>query len=114
MSVVTPGECRDRGIQLPLDDLVAQDVINEQEAWLARRIGLLEGARTETFRVGLGGSSAKLALARPTDSVVVVDGGVTVDTARYRLVDHGSAIALANLEAMPWWQGPYITAAYTP
>lgn len=114
MSVVTPGECRDRGIPLPADDLVAQDIIDEQEAWLARRIGTLVGARTETFRVGLGGTSAKLGLARPTDSVSVVDGSVTLATDRTRLVDHGASLILADVEISPWWNGPYVGVTYTP
>jgi hypothetical protein len=114
MSVVTPGECRDRGIPLPADDLVAQDIIDEQEAWLARRIGLLVGDRTETFRVGLGGTSAKLALARPADSVTVVDGAVTLDADRTRLVDHGASLILADVEVSPWWNGPYVSVTYEP
>jgi hypothetical protein len=114
VSVVTPGECRDRGIPLPADDLVAQDIIDEQEAWLARRLGLLVGERTETFPVGLGGTSAKLGLARPTDSVDVVDGSATLDASRTRLVDHGSALILADVQLTPWWAGPYVAVTYEP
>ena len=115
MSLVTLEECRARpGIQLPADDGVAQDIIDEQEAWLARRIGTLVGDRTETFRVGLGGTSAKLGLARPTDSVTVVDGTVTLDASRTALVDHGASLIIADVELTPWWNGPYVRVTYEP
>lgn len=56
---------------LSSDDL--QAVIDEQEAWLERRIGRLEGERTETF-VDVA-TDAVLRLRRPTDAVTVTDAG---------------------------------------
>jgi len=76
--MITLVEARDRGIELPADDVVAQDIIDEQEAWLARRIGPLEGPRTETFYVGVAATYGKLGLRRYTDLVTIVDGGYTV------------------------------------
>jgi hypothetical protein len=112
--VITLSEARARGIPLPADDAVATDIIEEQEAWLARRIGLLEGSRTETFRVGLGETSGKLGLARPTDAVSVVDGGATLAGDRTRLIDSGTALILADTVLTPWWSGPYVTVTYEP
>lgn len=119
MSVVLLEDARARGIALPSDDAVAQDIIDEQEAWLARRIGLLEGARTETFFVGgltVGGdaSVARLGLRRYTDSVTVTDAGAAVDAARYRLVGDGSAIVPAPDDPAAYWTGPFVTVTYTP
>lgn len=114
MSTVTLAEARARGITLPTDDAVAQDIIDEQESWLARRIGPLEGGRTETFYVGVGRTRDKLSLRRYTDSAVVTDGGATVSTDLYRLVDNGSAIVRTYAAGSRWWTGPYVTATYTP
>ncbi len=114
MSLITLEEARARGVALPADDTAAQDVIDEQEAWLARRIGLLVGERTETFYVALSATSGKLGLARFTDSVDVTDGGVAVDPDLLRLIDRGSAIVYAYAAARRWWTGPYVAATYTP
>lgn len=112
--MITLSEARARAIQLPLDDGVAQDIIDEQEAWLARRIGPLEGSRTETFHVGLGATQGKLGLRRPTLSVSVVDGGSTLAVDRTRLIDNGSALILADVVITPWWTGPYVAVTYEP
>lgn len=114
MSVLTLEDARLRGLTLPADDGVAQDIIDEQEAWLARRIGLLVGARTETFYVGLGATTGKLALSRFTDDVDVTDGGAAVDAGRIRLVDRGSAVIFSSSAPSRWWAGPYVEVAYTP
>jgi hypothetical protein len=112
--MITLDEARARGIALPADDDVAQDIIDEQEAWLARRIGPLEGDRTETFYVGVMAAQGKLGLRRFTDAVVLTDAGVTVNTDLYRLVDHGAGVELLYVAPFPWWTGPYVTAAYEP
>ena len=112
--MITLSEARARGIPLPADDDVAQDIIDEQEAWLARRIGPLEGSRTETFRVGLGETSGKLGLSRPTDAVTVVDGGTTLAGGRTRLTDSGTALVLDDVVLSAWWSGPYVAVTYEP
>jgi len=97
--VITLSEARARAIPLPLDDGVAQDIIDEQEAWLARRIGPLEGSRTETFHVGLGATGGKVGLRRPTSSVAVVDGGATLATDRTRLAYTRAVVGAAESSA---------------
>lgn len=113
--MITVAEARTRGISaLPTDDVTAQQIIDEQESWLARRIGPLEGERTETFYVGLSATHGKLALARYTDEVDVTDAGSDVDPSVFRLVDNGSAIVLSHSASTRWWRGPYVTAKYEP
>lgn len=114
--MITLEQARARVPTLPSDDAVATAIIAEEEAWLARRIGPLEGERTETFYVGTGGTSAKLALRRYTSSVVVTDGSAELDTGLVRLIDDGSAIErLDTSSGVPWsWVGPYVSVTYTP
>lgn len=114
MSLIVLADARARGIDLPSDDGAAQDIIDEQEAWLARRIGPLTGSRTERFYTGLAASHGKLGLRRYTDSVAVTDGGSLVATGNYRLVDDGSAIHHSYQAASQWWSGPYVDAEYEP
>lgn len=114
MSLIALADARARGIALPSDDAVAQDIIDEQEAWLARRIGPLEGDRTETFYTGLAATHGKLGLARYTDAVTVTDGGSAVDAANFRLVDNGSAIVFTYQAPSRWWTGPYVAVTYEP
>lgn len=112
--MITLAEARARGIELPSDDAVAQDIIDEQESWLARRIGPLEGSRTETFYVGSGATHGKLALRRYTDAVAVTDAGAAVNTGHYRLIDDGSAIVRNYSSPSNWWTGPYVAVTYEP
>lgn len=112
--MITIAEARARGIALPSDDAVAQNIIDETEAWLARRIGPLDGERTETFYVGVSAAHGKLSLRRYTDSVDVTDGGSAVAAGHYRLVDNGSAIHLKYAAPSQWWTGPYVEVTYTP
>ncbi len=114
MSEISLEDCRARGIGLPADDGAAQDIIDGEEAWLARRIGLLVGERTERFFVGIGVTVGKLGLNRFTDAVLLTDADAQVDTTRYRLVDKGSAVVHTYSSAIRVWQGPYVEATYTP
>lgn len=111
---VTLEEVRARGIALPTDDDAAQAVIDEQEAWLARRIGPLEGERTEEFYVGRARTRDALGLRRYTDAVELADNGVTIDADDIRLVELGSAVRRRALTAPRAWMGPYVTVTYTP
>lgn len=111
--MITVEEARSRGIALPADDDAAQAIVDEQEAWLARRIGPLDEEITETFYVGLSRTDCKLALRRYTDAVVVTDNGVLVDAERVILLDNGSAVGLRVPSTGPY-VGPYITVVYTP
>ena len=112
--MITVAEARARGISLPSDDDAAQGVIDEQEAWLAARIGPLDGSRTETFYVGLGRTDGKLRLRRRTDSVAVTDGGAAVSSSLLRLVDNGGAIRRKHPNGRLVWTGPYVEVTYTP
>ena len=114
MSLITIAQARARNVPLPVDDTAAQDVIDEQEAWLARRIGPLTGSRAETFYVGLSETRGKLGLRRHTDAVVVTDAGAAVAADQYRLTDDGASIARVYSAPSRWWTGPYVTATYTP
>lgn len=110
--MIVLAEARLRGIPLPADDGAAQDIIDEQEAWLARRIGPLEGARTETFYVGLASVTGKLGLRRYTAVVAVTDAGLTFTD--FRLIDEGAALIQTYAAASRIWRGPYVTATYEP
>lgn len=68
-------------ITTSLSDGDLADVIEREEAWLARRIGPLEGERVETFVAEAG--TETLELQRPTETVEVTDGygDRTVDVA---------------------------------
>jgi hypothetical protein len=116
VSLIDLDDARVRVPSLPLDDLAAQAIIDEQEAWLARRIGALTGSRTETFYTGISVARHKLSLARYTDAVSVTDSGVTVDPSRYLLIDRGSAIAMKidGTGLAIWWNGPYVAVTYEP
>lgn len=113
--MITLGEARARGISLPADDDVAQDIIDEQESWLARKLrGPLEGSRTETFHVGYARQTGKLALARYTAAVTVTDGAAGLAPDQFRLVDAGSAIERLETGSSLYWTGPYVAVVYTP
>lgn len=112
-TVINLDDARARGIDLPVDDGVAQDILDEQEAWLIREIGALTGSRTERFYVGYD-ASGKIGLTRYTDSVTLTDGGVSVDTDYFRLIDRGAAVYRTTTAPSRFWTGPYIDATYTP
>lgn len=115
-------DARARGVALPADDAVAQDVIDEQEAWLAAIIGPLEGERTETFQVRPFGPiddaysdlwQGRLFLARTTDAAVVLDNGATVADAV--LAYNGQAVRRRSSLNWPlWWTGPLVEVTYEP
>src|SRR5690349_22994995 len=110
----TLAEVRARGITLPTDDDAAQGIIDEQVAFLTRKIGPLWGTRDETFYVGLAATHGKLGLRRYTDEVTVTDGGVAVTSSHYRLVDNGASILFTYSAPSRWWTGPYVVATYVP
>lgn len=111
--VINLADARVRGIELPPDDDVAQDILDGVEARAARKLGALTGERTEQFYVGLE-AYGKLALPRYTDAVTVTDNSVAVDSDHYRLVDNGSAIFRTATAPSRFWNGPYVRVTYTP
>lgn len=113
-------------VSTPLADDDLQDVIDREEAALARQIGQLSGERTQTWHVGdqsgpaasgaLPGAMVSsdrmgpLALLRPTDAVTVTDNGVAVTAEDVRLLRKGTQIERAS----GGWTGPIVTGTYTP
>ena len=59
-------------ITTSLSDADLADVIEREEAWLARRVGPLDGERVETFVAEAG--TETLELQRPASTVEVTDG----------------------------------------
>jgi hypothetical protein len=114
--VINLANARLRGIQLPDDDTVAQDILDEQEAWLAQRIGPLIDERTETFYVGLSDTRGALYLRRYADpeDYEVTDGGADVDPDHTRLIDDDSTVQRTYAAVSRFWTGPYVTVTYTP
>ena len=111
--VLVLADARTLGIPLPADDTLAQSILDQVEAEMARILGPLTGSRTETFYTG-GANTGKLSLGRYTDAVAVVDNGATVATGQFRLIDRGSAIARDYNAASWWWTGPYVGVTYEP
>jgi hypothetical protein len=113
-TVLVLADARARGVSLPADDDVAQDILDEVEAWLAARIGPLTGSRTETFYVGVAVTDGRLALRRTTDSVTLTDAGAVVSTNDYRLMPLSADIIRRYAAPSRLWMGPYVEATYTP
>jgi hypothetical protein len=91
-------------ITTSLEDDDLTDVITREEAWLARRIGPLEGSRVELFAPTDG--DEKLLLARPALTVLVDDdSGAVTD---YDLRGWGDVVRTAGS-----WSGE-VTVTYTP
>ena len=107
MSLVVLADAQDRA-----GEAVTQDMIDEEEAWLAAQVGPLTGERTETFYLPsrLTGTVDALYLSRRTDSVdgFTSDGDALVD---YRLVSN--YIVERNYDADESWDDPLVVT-YTP
>jgi len=107
MSLVVLADAQDRA-----GESVTQDMIDEEEAWLATQIGPLTGERTETFYLPsvLSGTIDALYLSRRTDSVTefTADGDAMAD---YRLV--ANYIVERTYDATDSWVDPLVVT-YTP
>jgi hypothetical protein len=75
MSLLTVAEVR-AAITTSLSDDALQSVIDQQEAWLARRIGPLDGERTQHF-LNLRPTQI-IHLQRPTSAITVEEDAVAV------------------------------------
>lgn len=85
MSLLLPTEAQAANIGLELSVEALQDAIDEEEAWLARRIGPLEGERTQRFPLsGLSPTSSEVRLRRPTAEIVATLDGVALTTVELR------------------------------
>lgn len=112
MSLLTIATAR-AVITTSLTDAALQDVIDREEAWLARRIGPLEGERTETFPLaGYRRRQYEVRLKRPTDAAnlsEVTDYGEVVTNVE--LVHDGWRVA--RTLGSSYFIGP-VTVEYTP
>lgn len=100
-------------INTSLSDPALQDVIDREEAWLARRLGQLEGERTQSFPLaGYRRRQYEIRLQRPTDDAglteVTDNAAVITDVA---LTNNGWRVA-KNL-GQSYFTGP-VTVEYTP
>ena len=97
MSIVTTDEILEL-LETDLTDLALQGVIDREEAWLASRIGQLEGERTVVvWPAGYG----PVHLSRPADTVEVLDA-------------HNPAVAVPGLKRRPALHPPPHTAGPAP
>lgn len=117
MSLVTKEQVRalvKQARRLPDPDL--QDVIDREEAYLARRIGPLAGSRTLRFRrPTYSVETWALRLPRPTliDDVAVVDNGVVIAAAGVRLLGRGYIVERAGNLIPGSFSGP-VDVTFTP
>lgn len=95
-------------ISTTLSDTALEDIIDREEAWLARRIGPLLDERTQEFWISQGADG--LILQRPTLAVTVTDGDVELEDDEVRLLAGGTRIERAEAS----WQGPSVLATYAP
>lgn len=94
MSVLSLTAARAAGVGAELSDDALQDAIDEEEAWLARRIGQLAGERTQRFPLSaLRPRSSELHLQRPTDAVAITSDGVLLDADTLELRPGGWVVA---------------------
>lgn len=108
MSLLTLAEARAL-ISTGLGDADFQGVIDREEAWLARRIGVLIGTRTQTFHVRDSDADDPLWLRRPTSAVSVTDGGIALAGSDVRLLRDGTVVEKTTGS----WTGP-VDVAYAP
>ncbi len=106
MSVVALAEVRAL-VETALTDGDLQAVLDREEDWLAARIGVLTGARTETFSPGL--TDAPIYLSRRAASVAVTDNALAVAAADLRFVPGSGMIRRIR----GYWSGP-VAVTYAP
>lgn len=108
MSLVTTAEVRGFVEESArLGDVDLQGLIDREESYLAHRVGPLVGPRDETIRWPT--VDRPIRLRRPTDAVVVTEGGVTVDGSGLVLLGDGQFVDLVDR----YWRGP-VVVTYTP
>lgn len=97
-------------VQTPLEDAQLADVLQREAAWLARRIGPLEGERIQTVYVGDPYRDDPIMLRRPTSAVTVTDNGADLDASQVRLMRGGHLVERSDAP----WTGPKVEIAYEP
>ena len=110
MSLVTLSDAQDRA-----GAAVTQDMIDEEEDWLASMIGPLTGERTETFFLPtrLRGLIDGVYLSRRTDALdsFTSAGDSTVESTDWRLLD-GYVVEKVGTSTIAWLDP--LVATYTP
>lgn len=117
MSLLTPAEVVAAGIGGHLSTEALQASINEEEAWLERKLGgLLTGERTETFPLsGLRVRSHEVRLRRPALEAgleVTSDGIDITDTVELR--SDGWRVALAIVDGIGYRISGAWAVTYSP
>lgn len=103
-------EARAAGLGAELSDAALQAALDEEEAWLARRIGPLLGEREQRFPLAyMREASSVLVLQRPTDAVEITSDGTALTD--FELRPGGWRVAQLP-EATRW--GGVLVATYTP
>lgn len=101
-------------VTTPLTDEQLTDVMQREGAWLARRIGPLDGERTQVFQVADCDLDKPLWLRRPTDGTdddfLVSDNGTDLDSDLIRILRNGWGIERIDAP----WTGPEVQVTYTP
>lgn len=93
-----------------LSDADLTGVLRREEAWLVRRIGALEGERTQLVYRTDPFLDDPVYLGRPTDAVAVMDNETDLDEADVRLLDDGWAFERVS----DAFSGPTIAVTFTP
>ena len=93
-------------ITTTLTDAMLEDAITREEAWLARRIGPLDGERVETFITDDGDEVLQLQRPASTTGMVVEDAGGAVTD--YELRGWSDLVRTSGS-----WSGA-VTVTYTP
>lgn len=107
MSLITTEEVEAR-FATGLDTDTLQEVIDQQESWLTRKIGQLTGERTLTMHPDPIGP---IYLPRPCDDCTVQVNGDDLDASRFRLT--GTTLEyLSGTVPVPWWGT--IAVTFTP
>ncbi|HET8587130.1 MAG TPA: hypothetical protein VFM74_04570 [Candidatus Limnocylindria bacterium] len=103
MSLLTVERLRSQ-FDTDLTDAELQAVIDDEESWLAARIGPLAGERSETFYAY--SVDRPLRLQRPVTTATVADDGTATDVV---VIDRGWAVE----STLGLWDGP-VVVTYTP
>lgn len=110
--VLTADQAVASGIGVGMVEEDLETAIDEEEAWLARRIGPLLGERTERFALaGLRPRTSTIRLRRPTDAVEATLDGVDLDPALLEV--RGDGWEVASLPDATYYTGP-LEVTYTP
>ena len=107
MSLVTLSEVRAL-VETGLTDVDLQAVLDREEGWLAGKVGVLTGERTDTFWPVL--TDTPIYLSRRAAAVVVTDNALSVAPADLRFVPESGMVRRTS----QYWTGGPIAVTWTP